>query len=64
MITAIGGPTVALMTLVILVAGTTNGLAGFGFPLVGTMALATVIEPATAVVFMIPNSRGESLAGP
>ncbi|MBX0325507.1 sulfite exporter TauE/SafE family protein [Halomicroarcula sp. F13] len=41
------------MTLVILVAGTTNGLAGFGFALVGTMALATVIDPATAVVFMI-----------
>jgi uncharacterized membrane protein YfcA len=53
MITALGGPTVALMTLVILVAGTTNGLAGFGFALVGTMALATAIDPATAVVFMI-----------
>jgi uncharacterized membrane protein YfcA len=53
MIAAVGGPTVALITLVILVAGTTNGLAGFGFALVGTMALATVIEPATAVVFMI-----------
>ena len=53
MIAAIGGPTVALMTLVILVAGTMNGLAGFGFALVGTMALATVIDPATAVVFMI-----------
>src|SRR6056297_2924492 len=53
MISAIGGPTVALMTLVILIAGMTNGLAGFGFALVGTMALATVIDPATAVVFMI-----------
>jgi uncharacterized membrane protein YfcA len=53
MISAIGVPTVALMTLVILVAGMTNGLAGFGFALVGTMALATVIDPATAVVFMI-----------
>jgi uncharacterized membrane protein YfcA len=53
MIAAVGGPTVALIALVILVAGTTNGLAGFGFALVGTMALATVIEPATAVVFMI-----------
>nr|WP_128081361.1 sulfite exporter TauE/SafE family protein [Haloferax sp. ATB1] len=41
------------MTLVILLAGMTNGLAGFGFALVGTMALATVIDPATAVVFMI-----------
>jgi uncharacterized membrane protein YfcA len=53
MISAIGGTTVALMTLVILIAGTMNGLAGFGFALVGTMALATVIDPATAVVFMI-----------
>jgi hypothetical protein len=53
MIAAIGGTTVALMTLVILIAGATNGLAGFGFALVGTMALATVIDPATAVVFMI-----------
>jgi uncharacterized membrane protein YfcA len=53
MFPGIGGPTVALMALVILGAGTTNGLAGFGFALVGTMALATVIEPATAVVFMI-----------
>ncbi len=53
MISAIGGPAVVLLTLVILLAGTTNGLAGFGFALVGTMALATVIDPATAVVFMI-----------
>jgi len=53
MIAGIGGATVVLMTLVILIAGTTNGLAGFGFALVGTMALATVIDPATAVVFMI-----------
>lgn len=53
MISAIGGTTVALMTVVILIAGTTNGLAGFGFALVGTMALATAIDPATAVVFMI-----------
>ena len=38
---------------VVLVAGAVNGLAGFGFALVGTMALASVIDPATAVVFMI-----------
>jgi len=53
MISAIGWPTVALLTVVIVVAGATNGLAGFGFALVGTMALATAIDPATAVVFMI-----------
>ena len=53
MISTIGGPTVVLMAVVILIAGTTNGLAGFGFALVGTMALATAIDPATAVVVMI-----------
>jgi uncharacterized membrane protein YfcA len=44
---------IAAVTVVILVAGMVNGLAGFGFALVGTMALATAIDPATAVVFMI-----------
>jgi uncharacterized membrane protein YfcA len=39
--------------VVVLVAGALNGVAGFGFALVGTMALATVVDPATAVVFMI-----------
>jgi uncharacterized membrane protein YfcA len=34
-------------------AGAVNGLAGFRFALVGTMALATVVDPTTAVVFMI-----------
>ncbi|WP_318270869.1 hypothetical protein [Halosegnis longus] len=38
---------------VILLAGVVNGVAGFGFALVGTMALASRIEPSTAVVFMI-----------
>ena len=52
--TAAATPTlVAVVTLVVLIAGATNGLAGFGFAVVGTMALATLIEPATAVVFMI-----------
>lgn len=53
MISTIGWTTVALVTLVIVVSGATNGLAGFGFAVVGTMALATMIDPATAVVFMI-----------
>jgi uncharacterized membrane protein YfcA len=44
---------VAVVVVVVLVAGAVNGLAGFGFALVGTMALATVIDPTTAVVFMI-----------
>jgi hypothetical protein len=34
-------------------AGAVNGLSGFGFALVGTMALATVVDPTTAGVFMI-----------
>lgn len=38
---------------VILLAGAVNGVAGFGFALVGTMALATVLDPAVAVVVMI-----------
>jgi uncharacterized membrane protein YfcA len=42
-----------VLAAVLFVAGTVNGLAGFGFALVGTMALATVIEPSTAVVLMI-----------
>ncbi|MBB6646998.1 TSUP family transporter [Halobellus ruber] len=45
--------TAAAVALVVLVAGATNGVAGFGFAVVGTMALATLLDPATAVVFMI-----------
>ena len=45
--------TIAIVTLVTFVAGATNGVAGFGFAVVGTMALATVVDPTTAVVFMI-----------
>jgi uncharacterized membrane protein YfcA len=44
---------VGLVALVIVAAGLINGVAGFGFALVGTMALATAVDPATAVVFMI-----------
>jgi uncharacterized membrane protein YfcA len=43
----------ALVGAVLLVAGAVNGVAGFGFAIVGTMVLATVFDPATAVVFMI-----------
>lgn len=38
---------------VVFVAGAVNGLAGFGFAVVTTMVLATVVDPATAVVFVI-----------
>jgi uncharacterized membrane protein YfcA len=44
---------VALVVAVAVLAGAVNGVAGFGFALVGTMALATAWPPATAVVFMI-----------
>ena len=44
---------VGLLAVAVLIAGAVNGIAGFGFALVGTMALAAVIDPATAVVFMI-----------
>jgi uncharacterized membrane protein YfcA len=44
----------AAVAVVLLVAGVVNGVAGFGFALVGTMALASAFDrPATAVVFMI-----------
>lgn len=42
-----------LLAVSVFVAGAVNGVAGFGFAIVGTMVLATVIDPATAVVFMI-----------
>ncbi len=53
MILPVSWTMVVIVTAIVLVAGATNGLAGFGFAVVGTMALATVIDPATAVVFMI-----------
>jgi uncharacterized membrane protein YfcA len=47
-------PTVAVGLLaVVLVAGAINGVAGFGFALVGTTVLATALDPAVAVVVMI-----------
>jgi hypothetical protein len=36
---------IALITAVVLVAGAINGFAGFGFALVGIMALATTLDP-------------------
>ncbi len=41
------------VAFVVVLAGAVNGIAGFGFAVVGTMALATVIDPAVAVAFMI-----------
>lgn len=45
--------TLLFVALVAVAAGAVNGVAGFGFAVVGTMALATTLDPATAVVFMI-----------
>jgi uncharacterized membrane protein YfcA len=44
---------VAAVVAVVAVAGAVNGVAGFGFAVVGTMALAAALDPATAVAFMI-----------
>ena len=44
---------VGLLAVILVVAGVVNGLAGFGFAVVGTMALALVVDPASAVVVMI-----------
>ena len=43
----------ATITVVVAVAGAVNGVAGFGFAVVGTMVLAATLDPATAVAFMI-----------
>src|SRR6056297_469292 len=43
----------ATVVVVVAVAGAVNGVAGFGFAVVGTMALAAALDPATAVAFMI-----------
>ncbi|WP_135665628.1 sulfite exporter TauE/SafE family protein [Halorhabdus rudnickae] len=62
MLSAFTPELIAVMAVVIVVAGAVNGLAGFGFALVGTMALATAIDPTTAVVFMIAPILGVNLS--
>ena len=44
---------VVTIAVVVGVAGAVNGVAGFGFAVVGTMVLAATLDPATAVTFMI-----------
>lgn len=44
---------VGILIVSVFAAGALNGIAGFGFAIIGTMALATMIDPATAVVIMI-----------
>ncbi len=53
---------VAMVLVAVVLAGAINGLAGFGFAVVATMALATVLDPATAVVFMIVPILGVNLS--
>jgi hypothetical protein len=55
-------PELLVVAAVVLLAGAVNGLAGFGFALVGTMALATAVDPALAVVFMIVPILSVNLA--
>jgi uncharacterized membrane protein YfcA len=62
MIVAFTPTLVVIVVGVTLVAGAVNGIAGFGFALIGTMALATVIDPATAVVFMIVPILGVNVS--
>ncbi len=52
-ISALDITTLGIILAVILLAGTVTGIAGFGFALVGTMALATVLPPSVAVVLLI-----------
>jgi uncharacterized membrane protein YfcA len=62
-VVATPGPGLALaLGAVVLAAGALNGVAGFGFALVGTTALAAVLEPAVAVVVMIPPILAVNLA--
>lgn len=44
---------VLVAAAVVALSGAVNGVAGFGFAVVGTMGLASVLDPAVAVVFMI-----------
>jgi uncharacterized membrane protein YfcA len=53
MILGLAPSLLGFLVVVVLLAGALNGVAGFGFALVGTMVLATTLDPATAVVFMI-----------
>lgn len=51
-----------VLAAIVFVAGVVNGIAGFGFAIVGTMALASLVAPAVAVVFMILPILAANLA--
>ncbi|MYL66546.1 TSUP family transporter [Halorubrum distributum] len=50
---ALSAELVATVAVVVAVAGAVNGVAGFGFAVVGTTVLASTLDPAAAVAFMI-----------
>jgi uncharacterized membrane protein YfcA len=54
--------TVLVIFGVVLLAGTVTGLAGFGFAVIGTTVLATVIDPSAAVVLMILPILGANVS--
>lgn len=45
--------TLAVVLVVVFLGGAVKGLVGFGYAIVGTAGLATVLDPSTAVVVMI-----------
>lgn len=59
---AVSTGVVVFALVVAFVAGTVTGMAGFGFSVVGTMALATVLAPSEAVAFMLVPIVGANLA--
>lgn len=50
---ALSSGVIGALVIVVLAAGALTGIAGFGFAMLGTMLLASLIDPSTAVVFMI-----------
>jgi len=57
----VAGETLALVLAVVFVGGAVKGLAGFGYAVVSTAVLATVLDPATAVVVMILPTLGANV---
>ena len=50
---SLSAPLIAAIAGAVLFSGALNGVVGFGFALVGTMVVATIVSPATAVVLLI-----------
>ena len=54
--------TLALVVAIVAFGGVVKGLAGFGYGIAGTALLATVLDPATAVVVMILPTLAANLS--